>query len=124
MQKEMPFLSEMPKLRLLDESLIKKCRDEHEAIKLCFDQRTIKYSLTTLAAMLGMDQGHLSCVFAGTKHMPSRRRVMYMQLCGNAAPIQFEAMKLGVLIKPETIEEKAKRLDKGFAHIRKLVKAA
>lgn len=124
MQKEMPFLAEAPKLVFLEESLIKSCKDEHEALNLCFNRRTVRYSMTTLAAMLGLDQGRLSCILSGTKHMPARRRVMFMKYCGNAAPLQFEAMKLGISIKLETAEQRADRLQKEVDELKKKISKA
>ena len=125
MQKEMPFFFKTSDLKLLDEKLIQGCKDGHDAIKLCFDQRSVRYSQATVAAACEIDGGHFTCILQGIKHMPSSKRVRFMQVCGNLAPVQFEAMHLGLSFRKESIQEKAERLEKENIELReKLIKSA
>ncbi|SRR6266481_7120841 len=112
MQKEMSFFYKTGLRRLPDE-LIKTCKDGQDAFKLNFDQRTVKYSQSVVAAACEMPGSQFSCILQGSKHPPSNKRIRYMEVTGNIALIQYEAMQLGIqIIFNETLEEKFKRVER------------
>jgi len=115
-QFEMPFFSEINRPVLVDESVIEKnCKSELDAIRLCVNLSTYKYAQNKLAEALGLDRGRMSCILNGTKHLPANLRIRFMELCGNLAPMQYEAIKLRVDIRQMTLEEENNKLRKKLA---------
>ncbi len=94
-QGELRLLGEAHKPGLLPMDMILRCRDEHDALMLCIQMREIRYPLSEIAHRLGIDKGQWSRIMGGQAHMPTSKRLDLMELCGNYAPIQFEAWKAG-----------------------------
>lgn len=94
MQRELPMLSTLPDVDNAPDHLVNLCRNEHEAIQLCV--QLSHYSHEAICERLGVDKGHWSRIMQGKAHFPSNRRVSLMRLCGNRAPLQYEAKELGL----------------------------
>ncbi len=118
MQKEIPILSQMPDAKLLSDDLIKQCRNELDAIFLCMHCADIKRTDEQWGIALGLHKGHFSAIKNGNKHFPTNKRIVLMQLAGNLAPIQYEAMRLDHRLFKETPSEKIKRLEKEIAALK------
>jgi hypothetical protein len=74
---------------LADWALVQKCKDPLEAIILCV--QLSDYSYETVAEKLGIDKGNFTRMMQGRANFPDRRRIQLMQVCGNYAPLQYDA---------------------------------
>lgn len=92
-QREIPIMSDMPRPTLADASLVKACKSRMDAIVLCV--QLSHYSHEAIAEMLSIDKGHWSRIMQGRAHFPDAKSVKLMELCGNYAPMQYEAMACG-----------------------------
>jgi len=95
-QRQIPLLAEARKPELVDPALIQKLDSEEEAILLCVHLSRLSYE--AICSRLGIDKGHWSRILQGRAHFPTRKRLALMQLCGNLAPIQYEALRAGLTI--------------------------
>lgn len=112
----MPFFAEINRPVLVDELVIERnCKSELDALNLCVALSPYKYAHNKLAKDLGMDRGQLSCILNGKKHLPANKRLRFMEVCGNLAPIQYEAMKLRLDIRQMSLEEENAKLRKKLA---------
>jgi hypothetical protein len=106
-----PFLGAMQKPSLVREELLSSCEDEHDAVLLCIHLSKLPHEY--IAQTLGIDKGHWSRIVQGRAHFPTKKRIALMRLCGNYAPIQFEATSIGYkLFADETAAEEAELLDR------------
>lgn len=92
-QREMPFLSEVKGPQEVPIEFIKACKSELEALNLCMNLAHL--SDETIRDHLVIDKGHFSRIRKGRGNFPPNKRVALMQLCGNLAPVQYEAWKVG-----------------------------
>jgi hypothetical protein len=72
---------------------IKACHSELEALNLCMNLSNL--SDEAIRDHLGIDKGHFSRIRKGRGNFPPNKRVALMQLCGNLAPVQYEAHRVG-----------------------------
>lgn len=93
MQKEMPFLSEVRQPVMVADALLSTCKHRLDAIRLCVQLSSL--SNEVIAENLGIDKGHFSRIMQGKAHFPDSKSIDLMMLCGNYAPMQYEAMMLG-----------------------------
>lgn len=106
-----PFLGELQKPSLAEPALVSRCGDEHDAVLLCIHLSKLPHEYISRA--LGIDKGHWSRIVQGRAHFPTRKRIALMRLCGNYAPIQYEANVIGYkLFADETAAEEAELLEK------------
>jgi len=99
-QRHLPLLGEARKPCLVSADLIGRCADEHEAVLLCV--HLSKLSNESICGSLGIDKGHWSRMMQGRASLPTRKRGELMRLCGNLAPIQFEAMQAGLVVAEDS----------------------
>lgn len=118
-QRQIPIMGEARKPEFLDAALIEALKDGRGAIGLCMQMSG--YTAETLADMLGLSKGYVSKCLSGRGNFPAHLRVRLMELCGNYAPLQFEAMRLGVEIRDDW---KARRLAELDAERNELMRAA
>ena len=71
---------------------IKACKDELAALNLCMNLSNL--SDEAIRDSLGIDKGHFSRLRKGRGNFPAQKRVALMELCGNRAPVQYEAHRL------------------------------
>jgi len=93
-QRKIPIMSEHPKPTLAEWRLVEMCRDELDAVKLCMQLSGLSHE--AIGGYLGIDKGHLCRTLQGRAHFPTAKRTALMQLCGNLAPLQYEAMRAGM----------------------------
>jgi hypothetical protein len=72
---------------------VKKCKSELEALNLCMNLSNL--SDEAIRDQLGIDKGHFSRIRKGRGNFPPNKRVALMELCGNLAPVQYEAFRVG-----------------------------
>ena len=92
-QREMPLLAAVRGPERVPAEFIKVCKSELEALNLCMNLSNL--SDETIREHLGIDKGHFSRIRKGRGNFPPNKRVALMQLCGNLAPVQYEAMRVG-----------------------------
>jgi hypothetical protein len=92
-QREMPFLAEVKAPQEVPLDFIKVCKSELEALNLCMNLSNL--SDEAIRDKLGIDKGHFSRIRKGRGNFPPNKRVALMELCGNLAPVQYEAWRLG-----------------------------
>lgn len=71
---------------------VKACKDELAALNLCMNLSNL--SDEAIRDTLGIDKGHFSRLRKGRGNFPPNKRVALMELCGNRAPVQYEAWRL------------------------------
>ena len=109
MQREMPFLGECKKSQLVADSLIHQCRNRLDAIRLCVQLSSLSHEY--IAEQLGIDKGHFSRIMQGKAWFPDTKSIDLMTLCGNYAPMQYEAWATGFeLFKDAKSQRKAELL--------------
>lgn len=119
MQKEMPFLSATTAPVLAPDDLIRKCRHRLDAIRLCV--QLSGFANDTISRALGIDKGHWTRIMQGKAWFPDTKSVDLMMMCGNYAPMQFEALKCGFELFKDT---KAQRKAELIAELQQLEAAA
>lgn len=118
-QRQIPLLGEARKASLVDEHLVSQCADEKAALLLCIQLSGLSYE--AICGHLAIDKGHWSRIMQGRAHFPTRKRLALMRLCGNLAPIQYEAMQSGLTVYEDA---KAKRKAELKAELEALEQAA
>lgn len=111
----MPMLAEMRAPVEIPWELIAKCNDEQDAILLCVHYSRL--SNETIARTLGIDKSHWTRIMQGRGNLPARKRTPLMSICGNIAPIQFEAMRFGRQLKVNDLSSKEKELMEQLAQV-------
>lgn len=107
-QREMAMLGLARKPVEVDWSLISKCHDEQDALLLCV--HLSRLANEEIARQLGIDKGHWTRIMQGRGNLPARKRTQLMSICGNIAPIQYEAMRFGRLLKEHNLDEREREL--------------
>lgn len=119
MQREMPFLGECKSPQLVADTLIRQCRNRLDAIRLCVQLSSL--SNEHIASQLGIDKGHFSRIMQGKAWFPDNKSIELMTLCGNYAPMQYEAWATGFELFKDT---KAQRKAELIAELQALENAA
>jgi hypothetical protein len=91
-QREIPCMSLLRTPAEVAHAFIAACRNELEALNLCMNLSGL--SDETIRDALGIDKGHFSRIRKGRGNFPPNKRIALMQLCGNRAPVQFEALRV------------------------------
>jgi transcriptional regulator with XRE-family HTH domain len=99
----------------VDWALIAKCNDEQDALLLCV--HLSRLANEEIARQLGIDKSHWTRIMQGRGNLPARKRTPLMSICGNLAPIQFEAMRFGRQLKEHDVEREEKELMERLARV-------
>lgn len=91
-QREIPCMAVMRTPKDVPIEFVKACRDELAALNLCMNLSNL--SDETIRETLNIDKGHFSRLRKGRGNFPANKRIAVMELCGNRAPIQYEAWRL------------------------------
>jgi transcriptional regulator with XRE-family HTH domain len=110
-----PMLGAMKPPVELDWALIAKCNDEQDALLLCVHMSRL--SNEEIARRLGIDKSHWTRIMQGRGNLPARKRTPLMSICGNIAPIQFEAMRFGRALKEHDVDREEKELMERLARV-------
>lgn len=105
-QREIPVLGVMKPPIEVDWALIAKCNDEQDALLLCV--HLSRLSNEEIARRLGIDKSHWTRIMQGRGNLPARKRTPLMSICGNIAPIQYEAMRFGRQLKEHDLDRAEK----------------
>lgn len=112
MQREMQIFSETKRVTDAPVELVRMCEDELDAIRLCI--QLSRFTHEYIGKELSIDKGHFSRIMQGQAGFPTHKRLALMRLCGNRAPIQYEAMQSGCVLqesKDAQIEELRAKLE-------------
>ena len=96
--------------------LVAKCNDEQDALLLC-----VHYSRLAneeIARRLGIDKSHWTRIMQGRGNLPARKRTPLMSICGNIAPLQYEAMRFGKQLKDHDLDRREKELTEELARVK------
>jgi DNA invertase Pin-like site-specific DNA recombinase len=110
-QRDFGWLVSLPRPVLAPQELMAHVKDEHDAILLTWNLRTIKRSMSDAAALLEMPKSHLSNILAGKKYLPHDLRIPFMWLCGNLAVRQWEDAEFSRLNLDIELLEAEQRLE-------------
>lgn len=102
-QREMPWMSASKVPAMVPVELLEKCKSRLDAIRLCVQLSNLAND--TICEQLGIDKGHWSRMMQGRANFPDSKSVHLMQLCGNFAPMQFEAWKFGFQLRRPDLEQ-------------------
>lgn len=81
----------LPEPREVSAEDLALCKTAHDSLLLCRQLARPHRTDGSIADWLEIDRGHWSCIMRGTKHMPTNKRIAFMRICGNLAPLQYEA---------------------------------
>ena len=116
MQRQIPVMGEVRQVKDVPAELVKMCADELDAIRLCI--QLSRYTHDFIREQLGIDKGHFSRMMQGQAGFPTSKRVALMSLCGNRAPAQYEAMRLGCELVELSKDEQIRELEKQLAALK------
>ena len=115
-QREMPMLGEPRRPKMAPWELVKVCKDELDAIRLCV--QLSRLSNEALAARLGIDKGHWSRIMQGRAHFPSQKKLSLMHECGNYAPLQFVSWACGFDLQERAKDARIRELEAELERVR------
>jgi hypothetical protein len=113
MQREIPVLGEVGKLKDAPIELVNMCDDELDAVRLCI--QLSKFSHEFIGKQLSIDKGHFSRIMQGGAGYPTQKRVRLMEMCGSIAPVQYECMRLGKVAIDISEYERLRAIESGAA---------
>lgn len=108
-QRQLAFLTEARKAVDVPIEFVKACKDELAALNLCINLSNL--SDETIREELGIDKGHFSRMRKGRGNFPPNKRLHLMALCGNRAPVQFEALHLNCDLVEKSKEARIRELE-------------
>lgn len=115
-QREMPMLAEMRHPTDVQIEIVRLCKDELAALNLCMNLSNL--SDEVIAERLAIDKGHFSRLRKGRGNFPTSKRVALMQLCGNRAPAQYEAERLGCELAEKSKDAQIRALEQQINQLR------
>lgn len=115
-QREMPFLAVVKAPQEVPLEFIKACKSELEALNLCMNLSHL--SDEAIRDSLVIDKGHFSRIRKGRGNFPPNKRIQLMELCGNLAPVQYEAWKVGRDLVERSKDVRIRELEQQLANLR------
>lgn len=109
-QMTFPVVAQMPRPVFVPDALLDKCETRLAAIRLCIELSNFSHDM--IRDRLGIDKGHFSRMLSGRANFDERKIAALMELCGNLAPLQWEAKRMGyalVLLSQIVQEQPATR---------------
>jgi len=97
-------------------AFVRACKSELEALNLCMNLSNL--SDETIRESLGIDKGHFSRLRKGRGNFPPNKRVALMELCGNRAPVQYEAERLGCDLVDKSKDAKIRALEQELLQLK------
>lgn len=92
-QREMQIFQEVAAPAMVSSDLLRMCACKLDAIRLCVQLSRLPHAV--IQSELGIDKGHWTRMMQGQAHFPTNKEGALMRLCGNYAPMQFEAEAMG-----------------------------
>lgn len=117
-QREIPVMAEMRRPKDVPMEFVRACKDELAALNLCMNLSNL--SDECIREKLGIDKGHFSRLRKGRGNFPPNKRVALMELCGNRAPVQYEAMRLNCEVVDLSKDAQIKALEQQLLSLRRV----
>ena len=108
-QRKMPMLGEARGVKMASMSLVKSCKNRLDAIRLCVQLASSTYE--NICDLLGIDKGHWSRIMQGQANFPDKKANDLMRVCGNYAPMQYEAWSNGFELFERSKDDRIKELE-------------
>lgn len=103
-------------ISLLPDYVIRPLKSSQDAIALCMNLSG--YTDEQLGQWLGMSKGHICRCRQGKGNFPPNKLDRLYAIAGNAAPIQYGAMRAGWAIEEQTIAAKLAAKEREAAELR------
>lgn len=116
-QRQLVFLTEARKAVDVPVEFVKACKDELAALNLCINLSNL--SDEVIREELGIDKGHFSRMRKGRGNFPANKRLHLMAICGNRAPVQFEALHLNCDLVEKSKEARIRELEAELELVRR-----
>lgn len=116
-QRQLAFLTEARKAVDVPVEFVKACKDELAALNLCINLSNL--SDEVIREELGIDKGHFSRMRKGRGNFPANKRLHLMAICGNRAPVQFEALHLNCDLVEKSKEARIRELEAELELVRR-----
>lgn len=116
-QREMPVMAAMRSPSDIPIEFIRVCKDELAALNLCMNLSNL--SDETIRDTLNIDKGHFSRLRKGRGNFPANKRVALMELCGNRAPVQYEAWRLNCELVDLSKDAQIRALEQQLSDMRR-----
>lgn len=97
----------------LDWSLVRLCKTEQEAMRLCIDKSRVRRKQEDIAELLGMNRSSLNTILNAdhntrARYMSRLKQIELQKLCGNRAIDQWAEMYAKGLLNHQTSTEQRK----------------
>lgn len=109
-QREMPMMAGVRGPVMASRELIEMRRNRLEAIQLCVQLSGL--SNEYICSHLGIDRGHWTRMMQGRAYFPDTKSIELMQVCGNYAPLQYEAWAMGFELQERSKDARIRELEK------------
>lgn len=76
------------------QAMVQGCKNGRQALALCV--RLSGLTDEEVANRVGISKGYLSKILSGRASLDADRRIKLMRVCGNRAPLQYEAWAMGI----------------------------
>ena len=117
MQQEMPIFQDVKQvMAYAPMELIKTCRHRLDAIRLCI--QLSRLSDEAIREELVIDKGHFSRMMKGSANFQDAKANKLMQVCGNYAPLQFEAWSMGFELVERAKDVRIAELEQKLAELK------
>lgn len=117
-QREMPMMGVVKEIEFAPAELVKRCKNPHDAILLCWELRRVRYMQYQAPELLEMNAGNFSRAL-NKGPFPNDKREALMRLCGNMAPTQYETMILNTqLVRVDPHEQRIRELETELLQLR------
>jgi hypothetical protein len=117
MQRDMGLMGAARTPTLAPAELIETCRHRLDAIRLCVQLSHLPNG--AIADDLQIDRGHWTRIMQGQANFPDTKSVSLMQLCGNYAPLQYEALACGFDLQKRERETRIRELEAELNRLRR-----
>ena len=108
-QREMPFLGVVSAPKPVASELLDRCSNARQALSLCI--RMSGFTDEVVAEKVGITKGYLSKILNGRASLDGDRRMKLMEVCGNCAPTQYEARRLGFELVERSKDARIQQLE-------------
>ncbi len=105
-QVEIPIMGPTKQPIPAPDQLIRQCTSARQALALCISLSG--YSDERVAELVGISKGHMSKIRNGSASLSPDLRLRLMFVFGNTAPLQYDAMVMGVSLG---LPEQDRRVD-------------
>lgn len=115
-QREMPLMGLAKRVENAPMELVRNCRHRLDAIRLCVQLSSMSHE--HVAETLGIDKGHWSRILQGQAHFPDTKTLDLMDVCGNYAPVQWEAWATGHELVERSKDVRIRELEQELERLR------